>query len=563
MSLAARLAALILAAVLPLVVALLAGQKDLYREMEADVRAEALQQARFLAGDLSQLVDGIRQVQAVLAGTPQIREGDAQACTETLHRLVDGQALINNLLVTDANGDVWCDGVHQPEDVRIYNLADRRYFRRARADRVFATDGYTIGRSTNAPVVHFATPIEDAAGAFSGVVVTAVDLRALASRLQRPSWTDGQAILVADRDGLVLVRHPDNHAHLGRRLTPDLLALLDDRAPGAAEIGKTMDGVPRVIGYVPPLANPGGFYVGVGVSRAQAYAVLERANFQGVLLILGAGAAAALAAWFVASRTVRRPVAQLLASAERWRAGDLSARSGLSGDGEIAALGRAFDALAEDLQRTLDRKEMLLRELAHRTMNNLQVLGSLLTLQRRSVGDDAARRELDEAAGRVKAMAAAYRNLHRAGTAVDFAQLIEELAASLQDGLMRQGGRIEVRAMPLVLTADRAMPLALAANELLTNAVKYGRAGEVVVELAPSEGGWRLAVRNQGPALPEGFDPTRGSGFGLRMVATMAEQAGGRLACESRDGWTSFAVLFVPAAPAPRAESAETESETA
>ncbi|WP_349369758.1 histidine kinase dimerization/phosphoacceptor domain -containing protein [Salinarimonas sp.] len=566
MSLAARLAVLILAAVLPLVVALLAGQKDLYREMEADVRAEALQQARFLAGDLSQLVDGIRQVQAVLAGTPQIRGGDAEGCSETLQRIVDGQALMNNVLVADAKGDIWCDGVHRPEDVRIFNVADRRYFRRARAERAFSVDGYAIGRSTDAPVVHFATPVETATGGFAGVVITAVDLRALAARLQRPIWTDGQAILVADRDGVVLVRHPDNQAYLGRRMTPELLALLDDPGAGGVEIAATVDGVPRVIGYVPPAANPGGFYVGVGVSRTEAYAILDRANLQGVLLTLGAGAAAALAAWLVASRTVRRPVGQLLAATERWRGGDLSARADLSGAGEIAELGHAFDALANDLEGTLDRKEMLLRELAHRTMNNLQVLGSLLTLQKRSVGDDAARRELDEAAGRVKAMAAAYRNLHRsdhAGAAVDFAQLLDELCASMQDGLMREGARIEVRSMPLVLTADRAMPLALAANELLTNAVKYGGARDVVVELAPEEAGWRLAVGNQGPPLPEGFDPSRSSGFGLRMVATMAEQAGGRLACDSRDGWTRFTVLFVPAVPGKRADVAEAGGETA
>ncbi|WP_372424620.1 sensor histidine kinase [Salinarimonas chemoclinalis] len=288
------------------------------------------------------------------------------------------------------------------------------------------------------------------------------------------------------------------------------------------------------------------------MSREEAYAILDRANLRGILVILLTGVVAAAAAWVVADGAVRRPVQRVLTAAERWRAGELDARAGIEGRGEIAALGRSFDALADDLQATLGRKELLMRELAHRTMNNLQVLGSLMTLQRKSIVDDTARRELDEAAGRVRAMAAAYRNLHRAdggAGSLDFARLLEELCASVAGGLMPEGSRCVVTAMPLVLDAETAMPIALAANELLTNAVKHGGADDVAVILAPvGDGSWRLTIRNRGAPLPQGFSVRTARGFGLRMVAAMADQAGGALEIASEDGWTSFSVRFAPAA---------------
>ncbi|GGK27255.1 sensor histidine kinase [Salinarimonas ramus] len=551
MSLAARLAALVLAAILPLIAALALAQRGLYRDQEADVRAEALHQVRFLSGELSQIVDGIRQVQSVLVEIPAIREGDGESCSGILDRVVAGDALLNNVLVADRAGRLVCDGVHQPEDLSSYSVADRDYFREARRTGEFAIGTWAVGRSTGVPVVHFASPIQDDLGRFQGAIITAIDLAALGERLDRGRWNSDHATRVADREGTILLRHPDNDAYTGQRMTPALLALLDDAAPGTADVTETVDGVPRILGYVPPAANLGSFYVGIGVSRDEAYAILDQANWRGLLVMLLAGIVAAAAAWLVAQRAVRRPVQRVLDTAERWRAGDLDARSGLTGRGEIAALGRAFDALAEDLQATLGRKEMLLRELAHRTMNNLQVLGSLMTLQRKSVGDETARRELDEAAGRVRAMAAAYRNLHRSGSSggsVDFARLLEELCTSVEGGLMPEGSRCVVTAMPLVLDAETAMPIALAANELLTNAVKHGGGEDVEVILAPDDTAWRLTIRNQGPPLPAGFTPRTATGFGLRMVAAMADQAGGSLEIESEGGWTSFAVRFTAAA---------------
>ena len=53
----------------------------------------------------------------------------------------------------------------------------------------------------------------------------------------------------------------------------------------------------------------------------------------------------------------------------------------------------------------------------------------------------------------------------------------------------------------------RCRSLGFIANELITNAAKYGK-GRITVHLEQNPGkGYALSVSNDGPALPEGFDP--------------------------------------------------------
>ena len=66
------------------------------------------------------------------------------------------------------------------------------------------------------------------------------------------------------------------------------------------------------------------------------------------------------------------------------------------------------------------------------------------------------------------------------------------------------------------LPAVTAIPLGFIANELITNAVKYGT-GRITVSLeANSEKGYALSVANDGSALPEDFNPANRKGLGMR-----------------------------------------------
>ena len=102
------------------------------------------------------------------------------------------------------------------------------------------------------------------------------------------------------------------------------------------------------------------------------------------------------------------------------------------------------------------------------------------------------------------------------------------------------------RAVEARLPGATAIPLSLIANELITNAAKHGR-GAITVRLeALPQGGHVLSVCNDGPALPQGFDPAAGAGLGMKIVLALVEQIGGKLQidrCGQCQGMR-FAVAF-------------------
>ena len=78
----------------------------------------------------------------------------------------------------------------------------------------------------------------------------------------------------------------------------------------------------------------------------------------------------------------------------------------------MAKLERAARIEAEQL---LGENAMLLREIDHRVMNSLQLVSSILALQRRSAASDETKSQLESAGHRVNAIASVHRQLHSAG----------------------------------------------------------------------------------------------------------------------------------------------------
>ena len=105
---------------------------------------------------------------------------------------------------------------------------------------------------------------------------------------------------------------------------------------------------------------------------------------------------------------------------------------------------------------------------------------------------------------------------------------------------------IVVEGLEMNLPTATGIPLAFIVNELVTNAVKYGN-GRITVRLGPNPGnGYALSLSNDGPALPEGFDPAACTGLGMRIIRSLVESIGGELRFGRGDGGQGarFTVLF-------------------
>ncbi len=177
------------------------------------------------------------------------------------------------------------------------------------------------------------------------------------------------------------------------------------------------------------------------------------------------------------------------------------------------------------------QQRILLKELNHRVKNNMQMLQILLEAGVHRARSSEAREVLEEASGRIIAMAAAQRVLYTTPDATrfnarDFLNTVCETAKQT----FPQGLDIDYEADAIRLPNDAAVPLALIANELLTNAVKYGINGSaesaIWVRLRREDDSFLFYVEDDGP----GFDlqSVQRRSSGLALVRGLARQLRGK-----------------------------------
>jgi two-component sensor histidine kinase len=193
-------------------------------------------------------------------------------------------------------------------------------------------------------------------------------------------------------------------------------------------------------------------------------------------------------------------------------------------------------------RQAVEKAEIMAREIDHRVMNSLQFVSGLLTMQSRSTDAADASAQLREAATRVAAVARVHRNFYSSDTEeVSCLTFLSRLCADLAEIC---GVEVEVTGDEGSVPTTWIQPIGLLTNELVTNAAKHG-AGKVAV-IYKAEGAAReLSVCDQGHGVPENFDPGASTGLGMKVIALLAKQLGGKVAVsENPTGGACFQVAF-------------------
>lgn len=201
---------------------------------------------------------------------------------------------------------------------------------------------------------------------------------------------------------------------------------------------------------------------------------------------------------------------------------------------------------SEDLLKTaLKEKETLLREVYHRTKNNMQVILSLLKLQMASAGDGRLAHIFRDTEDRIMSMALVHEKLYtsRDLSRVDLGEYIPELACSLIKSFeMADRVALATDIEDIRLSIDSITPLGLIVNELMTNSLKYAfpgeRTGEIKIAARLLEDGeMELVFSDNGVGLPEGMDYKRTETLGLKLVFNLSQiQLRGKLQMKNENG---------------------------
>jgi PAS domain S-box-containing protein len=178
----------------------------------------------------------------------------------------------------------------------------------------------------------------------------------------------------------------------------------------------------------------------------------------------------------------------------------------------------------EQIRKALAEKETLLRELYHRTKNNMGVINALLDLQASEMNDERLSKALTETQRRIQSMALVHQKLYEAQDVshINLKDYVNDLMNLLLSGFSALGNRVTY--LPdmedVFVLIDTAIPCGLVMNELITNALKYafpdGRSGQIAVRLHRLQNGEiEFSVSDNGPGFPLDFDPRRDGGMGL------------------------------------------------
>lgn len=188
----------------------------------------------------------------------------------------------------------------------------------------------------------------------------------------------------------------------------------------------------------------------------------------------------------------------------------------------------------------LSEHEALISEADHRVSNSLTLLASAVSLrasrlsrERRTMESEEVALLLREIESQIVAVAQVHRLLSRQPTAttVDLASDLHDLGRKLVEALD------PARCIELVRTAhekcpvakDKVLPVCLIFTELVTNSLKHahppGEVGRITVGCRNrADGSITVEVCDDGAGFPQGFDPDKAGGLGLRTVRLLAQR---------------------------------------
>lgn len=208
----------------------------------------------------------------------------------------------------------------------------------------------------------------------------------------------------------------------------------------------------------------------------------------------------------------------------------------------------------EIIVQSMRDKEMLLRELHHRTKNNMQVVSSLLIMHGDAHEDPQIRYVFEDMVCRIRAMALVHEKLYRSEnlSELDACTYFRELGTLVCSEYERPGieTTVLVPETPIAMDLELAVPCGLLVTELLSNAFKHafpdGRSGTITIAFDRKGDGYELQVRDDGVGLPEHFDPRRSGKMGWQTIVALAEtQIKGAIATSAgAAGGTSVTISF-------------------
>jgi two-component system sensor histidine kinase CpxA len=263
------------------------------------------------------------------------------------------------------------------------------------------------------------------------------------------------------------------------------------------------------------------------------------------------------------ARHITLPIRVLEGAATRMAAGDLSVRTLPAMRGrtdELAAMGAAFDGMAERIETLLRTQRQMLADISHELRSPLTRISVSLELLRRGERDvmESMQADLDRLNGMIGQVLELTR-LELSEPLVASAQCEVHLSAILEEIVESANYEGRAAGKMVMLTSDGSYlvtgeggAVRSCVENIVRNALQYSPAGtEIRVMVSAASVMWvMVCVEDSGPGVPEEALPRlfapfyrvpgsvvehpEGSGLGLSIAARAAARCGGSVTAENR-----------------------------
>lgn len=205
------------------------------------------------------------------------------------------------------------------------------------------------------------------------------------------------------------------------------------------------------------------------------------------------------------------------------------------------------------LKNANTEKEVLIKEVHHRVKNNLQIIQSILSMQKLYLNNSKETSEvLEDTINRIKSMSTIHENLYQ----------VENLATiDMKDYVTSQLYHLHasytypttvVRFYPeinnIIFDIDKAINTGLLLNEIVSNSLKHAfkerETGNIEVILRKEDDNYILIVRDDGIGIPENIEISEDSDtYGFTLIYLFLSQLKAKYNIKRKNG-TEFYIVF-------------------
>ena len=205
-----------------------------------------------------------------------------------------------------------------------------------------------------------------------------------------------------------------------------------------------------------------------------------------------------------------------------------------------------------EVEKLLQEKEQLLREVHHRIKNHMNTIYAIISLRSRDSDNQRVKEILEEIQNKIRLMQNIYQTLYTGeyvGT-IHIAPFLKHLISDIQNAYAyRQSIIFDTSIEDIEVSSTQSLPIGIIITELITNSIKYGfeqkDKGSINVSIHKTEmNQLYIEVSDDGNGFPDEIVENKSYGFGLTLVDGYVRQFDGEMSINTANG-TTISVYIV------------------